>query len=163
MRPALDVWLRPVVEDDIAAFYDHQRDPEAAWMVAFTREDAADREAFWAHWQRLLADDAVILRTVLVDGQVAGNIVKFDTHGQPEVGYWIGRQWWGRGVATQALRAFLIDVTQRPLHAAVARDNAASIRVLEKCGFAIVGEDRAFSNARREEVEQIVLRLDGSD
>lgn len=154
-------WVVSVVSaDDIAMFYEQQQDPEAAWMVAFTRQDAADRDAFETHWRRILSDDSVVARTVLADGRVAGNLLKFDTHGQPEVGYWIGREWWGRGVATAALRAFLIEIDERPLYGVVARDNAASIRVLEKCGFIVVGQDRAFAHARDVEVDQVVLRLD---
>ena len=154
--------LRPVVEADLEDFFAQQLDPEAAWMVAFTSEGATDPDAFTAKWRRILADDTVIKRTIEVDGEVAGNVLKFDGYGQPEVGYWLGRPWWGRGVATRALTLFLGEVTERPLYAVVAIDNVASIRVLEKCGFDAVGSDRQFSRARGIDVEQLVLRLDGA-
>lgn len=158
--PGTELRLRAVVADDIAFFYEHQLDPVAARMVAFTRVDRTDREAFLAHWATILAEDTIVKRTILVDGHVAGNVLKFDGYGQPEVGYWLGREWWGRGVATRALGAFLVEVAQRPIHAVVAKDNLASLRVLEKCGFTITGEDRAFSNARGVDVEQYVLTLE---
>jgi RimJ/RimL family protein N-acetyltransferase len=77
------------------------------------------------------------------------------------IAYWIGRQDWGRGIATRALQEFLTTIeTARPLYARAASDNAASIRVLEKCGFTRVGADRAFAHGRDEETEDVVLRLD---
>ncbi len=113
------------------------------------------REAFMAHWTKILSDERVITRTVTVDGRVAGNVVCFEESGRQEVGYWIGREYWGKGVATEALSAFLEQVKTRPLYAGVARHNVASIRVLEKCGFTISG-DRP-SNG--EEVEEYLLEL----
>jgi RimJ/RimL family protein N-acetyltransferase len=146
--------------EDVDTFFDHTSDPEAAWMVAFTRENAADRSAFREHWARILAREDALKWTIEVDGEVAGNIVKFDDFGDPEVGYWIGRRWWGRGVATRALSLLLEEVTQRPLFGVTAVDNVGSIRVLEKCGFVVVGSRREHSHARGVEVDQVVLRLD---
>jgi RimJ/RimL family protein N-acetyltransferase len=136
--PIVDVRLRDVIEEDLPFFFEHQRDPEADRMVPFTPRD---REAFEAHWARILEDETVIKRTVLVDGRVAGNVVCFDQAGERLVGYWIGREHWGRGVATRALSEFLGQVKERPLHARVAKRNVASIRVLEKCGFTLAGEE----------------------
>jgi len=81
------------------------------------------------------------------------------TPGEREVTYWIGRSHWGKGIATSALRAFLAVDLSRPLHARVAYDNVASRRVLEKCGFVFVSEDKGFSNARGEEIAEVVLEL----
>jgi RimJ/RimL family protein N-acetyltransferase len=133
-EPAGEVRLRSVTEDDLPAFFDHQRDPEANEMAAFPPRD---RDAFMAHWTTILREAAAVVRTVLLDGQVAGNVVAFDFEGRREVGYWIGRAFWGRGVATRALQVFLEEVSERPLYAGVAEGNVASIRVLEKCGFTI--------------------------
>lgn len=94
------------------------------------------------HWTKILADETVIKRTVLFNGRVAGNVVSFEQECEQEVGYWIGREYWGKGVATEALSQFLAHAeVRRPLHAAVAKHNVGSIRVLEKCGFAVVGEE----------------------
>ncbi len=95
-----------------------------------------------AHWTKILADETVTERTILFGGRVAGNVVSFENSGERKVGYWIGREHWGNGVATEALSQFLAHVeVRRPLHAAVAKHNAGSIRVLEKCGFTVVGEE----------------------
>jgi len=82
--------------------------------------------------------------------------------GEREVTYWIGRSYWGRGIATSALRAFLTIDRSRPLHARVAHDNVASHRVLEKCGFRLVATERGFAEARSGEIEEFVLRLEES-
>jgi uncharacterized protein (DUF849 family) len=137
---ARTVALRDVASADLAIFYAHQQDPEAAQMAGFP---SRDWEAFNAHWARVLADGANITKTVLAGGQVAGNIACFPQDGEHLVGYWLGREFWGRGIATAALRAFLGSLPLRPLTAYVARHNGASRRVLEKCGFVLESEDEA--------------------
>ena len=80
-----------------------------------------------------------------------------------EGGYWIDREYWGKGIATKALSRFLCQVTERPLCALVARHNTASIRVLEKCGFAIVELRRGSADARGPVVEEFTLKLSGNE
>jgi RimJ/RimL family protein N-acetyltransferase len=128
-------------------------------MAAFTAEDPADHDAFMAHWIRILGDDTIDTKTILCGGRVAGHVASFERSGKPEVTYWIGRDHWGKGVATRALAAFLGRQKTRPMYARVAKDNIASIRVLEKCGFTLDGEDKGFANARGEEVEEFILIL----
>lgn len=130
-----DVALRPVVAGDVAAFYEHQRDAEATRMAGLP---VRDRESFDARWQRILIDDSIEKRTIVVDHAIAGNLVSFDVLGERHIGYWLGRDYWGRGIATRALGAFLAEQQDRPLYASVANCNHASRRVLEKCGFTLV-------------------------
>ena len=130
MKPK--VRLRDVEADDLALFFEHQRDPVAVAMVVFRSRDAAE---FAQHWAKLLADSSLLKKTIVADGQVVGHIGSWLSAGKREIGYWIDRAFWGRGIATEALSAFLRLETTRPLHAGVARNNAASIRVLQKCGF----------------------------
>lgn len=153
------VALREVTDADLPIFFEQQLDPEANHMAAFSARDPSDRDAFMAHWRKILADDSIIKRTILFEGHVAGNIVSFEHEGKREVGYWVGREHWGKGIATRALTAFLGVVAERPLYAAAASDNVASIRVLEKCGFTITGYGKWFSNARGEEIEEAILVL----
>ena len=151
-----DVTLRDVTEADLPIFFAHQLDPEATRMAAFA---ARDQDAFMAHWTRILDNETVIKKTVLVDGHVAGNVVSFEGSGQRLVGYWIGREHWGKGVATMALSEFLGHVETRPLYAHVAKHNAASVRVLEKCGFTISGGCVDSSEAGGDGVEEFILQL----
>jgi RimJ/RimL family protein N-acetyltransferase/quercetin dioxygenase-like cupin family protein len=132
------VVLRSVERGDLPFFFEHQLDPEATSMAGFP---ARDEESFMAHWTRILNDESVVKKTILFQGEVAGNIVSFVQSGEREVGYWIGKEYWGKGIATHALAAFLSLEERRPLCAHVALSNAASIRVLEKCGFRITGEE----------------------
>ena len=129
---APDVRLRTVEDADLGVFFDHQTDPEAIEMAAFP---ARDRDQFAAHWAKIRADDTVIVRTIVADGTVAGNIGSWEQDGQRLLGYWVGREHWGRGVATKAVAQLVGEVTARPLYAHVAVHNVGSIRVLEKCGF----------------------------
>jgi len=128
--------LRDVAESDIDAFFEHQREPEANEMAVFP---ARDRETFDAHWRKLLADDSLIKKTIVDDGEVAGNIGCWQQDGRHLVGYWVGKKFWGKGLATRALAEFVSGVDMRPLHAWVATTNVGSVRVLEKCGFVQVG------------------------
>src|SRR2546423_8016289 len=128
------IQLRDVEAGDLPLFFEHQRDPIAVAMVAFR---SRDRAAFDQHWAKLLADDSLLKKTVIVDGEVAGNIGSWTAEEKREVGYWIDRAFWGRGVATEALSAFLCLEQTRPLHAGGAKHNVASIRVLQKCGFTV--------------------------
>jgi demethylmenaquinone methyltransferase/2-methoxy-6-polyprenyl-1,4-benzoquinol methylase len=131
--------LRDVTGSDLPVLYEQQRDPEAIRMAAVPPRD---RTAFMARWREsILPDDTIVAKTVVVDGRVAGHIVCWEDEGKRLVGYWLGREFWGRGVATRALSQFLAQVPARPLHAHVAPHNRASIRVLEKCGFTISHED----------------------
>ena len=141
--------LREVFEADLPVFYEHQRDREAAAMAAFPPRE---RDAFMAHWAKTLANDSALTWTVVSDG-AAGNIGCWEDDGRRLVGYWIGREFWGRGLATQASRNSSTSST-RARCAYVAKSNVASIRVLEKCGFVKVGE-----HAGDDGIEELLLEL----
>ncbi len=150
------ITLRKVVQADLPIFFEHQRDEEAAKMAAFP---SRDREAFMAHWAKIMANENVMNRTILVNEQVAGNIASFEMDGERDVGYWIGREFWGKGIASESLNQFLGQEVRRPLFAHVAKHNIASRRVLEKCGFEVIREDRWRPNPNEGEVEELILTL----
>jgi len=133
------VVLRDVTESDLETFFAQQLDPEATRMAAFP---SREREAFFAHWKNVRSEASNIVQAVVFDGELAGNVVSWEQDGERKVGYWIGRDYWGRGIATAALAEFLKRLPVRPLVAHVAKHNAASIRVLQKCGFTVSREDR---------------------
>lgn len=151
--------MRDVFEEDLAIFFEQQRDPEANYMAAFTAKDPSDKAAFDAHWAKILGDETIIKKTVLYEGQVAGHISLFEHMGQPEVSYWIGREYWGKGIATRALSLFIRDIKTRPLYARAVKDHIASIRILGKNGFIIWEEDKGYAHARGEEVEEYIMKL----
>jgi len=133
-----EVRLRDVEPGDLPIFYEQQLDGDATRMAAFP---SRDRAAFDLHWAtNILGNPAAVIQTILLDGEIAGNIGSWRQDGVRFVGYWIGKEHWGKGVASRALAAFLHLVTERPLYAHVAKHNAGSIRVLEKCGFSVQPE-----------------------
>ena len=149
--------IRDVTEADLPIFFEHQRDPEAARMAAFP---SRDREAFMVHWQKILANDEVTKKTVLSDeGEVAGNLGIFDQDGKRLVGYWIGREFWGKGLATKALAEALAKEKTRPIYAYVATSNLGSVRVLENCGFTFVSRETEFNEALGVDVEEALYVL----
>jgi RimJ/RimL family protein N-acetyltransferase len=154
-----NIELRDIVEDDLPIFFEQQLDEDANSMAAFTAENPADESAFRAHWAKIFPDATITKKTIVVDSAVAGHIASFDRDGTREVTYWIGKQYWGNGIATKALTEFVNQTPRRPLHARVAKDNLASLKVLQKCGFTVVGEDSGFANARRAETEEFILAL----
>jgi RimJ/RimL family protein N-acetyltransferase len=151
------VALREVVDDDLPAFYVNQRDEQSNWMA-----DVAHREAdeFYAHWAKIRVDPSMVLRTIVADGVVAGNAVSFVRGGTREVGYWLGREHWGRGIASAALGLFLAELAERPLYAVVSSDNAGSVRVLEKHGFRLIGSESEHSRVRNQANELLRFVLE---
>jgi RimJ/RimL family protein N-acetyltransferase len=155
---ARDVRLRDVTEADLPVFFDHQRDPESNRMAAFPPRD---RDAFFAHWAKILSDPTVtVVKTIIFNGHVAGNVVSWGQPSERNVGYWIGKDHWGQGIATRALSAFLHLEDVRPLYAHVAKHNIASQRVLAKCGFTISGQAKVAADAPGGEGEEFIFKLD---
>jgi RimJ/RimL family protein N-acetyltransferase len=154
------VLLRDMIDADLAVFFDQQLDPDANRMAAFIARDPTDRDGFLAHWARIRGDGTIIIKTIMFEGQVARYVLKHEQFGRPELSYWLGTTFWGKGIATRALSIFLSLMRVRPVYAHVATDNVGSRRVLERCGFDVISEGEAeFSNARGELTEQIVLSL----
>jgi len=146
--------LRSVERADLPVFFFHQADAEAVRLAAVP---ARSRGEFDAHWERIRDDPTVWARTVVLDVQVVGNVLCWTAGDERLIGYWIGRQHWGRGIATQAVRLLLAEVAERPLVARVATHNAGSIRVLQKHGFVVEREER--SSVRGVEAAELVMVL----
>lgn len=152
----VSVRLRRVESPDLPTLYEYQLDPEANRLAA-TNPRSAD--VFDSHWADALGDSSVIVNAIEVDDVLAGCISCFKSEGLDHVGYWIGRKFWGQGVATRALELLLAQVPLRPLHARVAVANGASLCVLQKCGFAITGYQHSPADDRYQECEEAILEL----
>jgi RimJ/RimL family protein N-acetyltransferase len=133
-----EVSLRALTDDDLPTLFAFSSDPVS---VAMAGMPLRDEEAFAAPRARTMANPQNVLRGITVDGALAGDLGSWpDEHGRRKVGYWVDRDYWGRGIATAALTAFLAEITERPLYADVLRTNAASLRVLHKCGFRLLDD-----------------------
>ena len=135
-----DVRLRAVEDADLPILFEHQADPVATEMAAFPSREWVP---FQAHWTTSRSVETVVARAIVADGTVVGHVVSWLQGDRREVGYWIGRAFWGRGYATRALTLLLDEVRDRPVFAHLAEGNIGSRRVLEHCGFVRVGEAEA--------------------
>jgi RimJ/RimL family protein N-acetyltransferase len=152
--------LRPLRDDDRESMFLLESDAVGADMIAFLPRSPGDREAFDRHWERLHSDPLNVIRTIEVDGRYGGYALSFVVDGEREVGYWVERSLWGRGIATEALRRFVAELDERPLFAHTAADNEASRRVLEKSGFVLIAGAESFAPRREAVIPEFVFRLD---
>ena len=130
--------LRPVLESDIPILFEQQLDRDAVAMSAYPSKDKGE---FMRHWDGILKNKAITARAILYKDKIAGHLICWkEGKYEQQVGYWIGKQFWARGIATSALHEFLTQVKIRPLYAHVANHNPASKRVLEKNGFTLLDE-----------------------
>jgi len=132
------ILLRPVLESDLPILFEQQLDRDA---IALSAYPAKDKGEFMRHWDGILKNKAIVARTIMYKEKIAGHIICWkEGKYEQRVGYWIGKQFWGRGIASSTLREFLAVVKIRPLYAHVANHNIASQKVLEKNGFVLHDE-----------------------
>lgn len=151
--------LRPIQPEDLDQFFEHQQDSKANLMAAFTARNPADRGVFNHHWGSIINDPKVIVRTIEHEDEVAGSILVFEHEDIPEISFWTASRFWGRGITTSAVDAFLAEYTNRPLRARVPQDNVGSIKILERRGFKVIAESAEFSNARAAVVKEFIMEL----
>lgn len=151
--------LSETTVEDLHTLFEFQRDEESIYLAAFTPSDPNDKIAYLEKYSKFLNDPTKTTRTIRVGDEIVGSVAKFVMDGDAEITYWIDRKFWGRGIATTALRRLLEIETVRPIYGRVAFDNYGSQKVLEKCGFVKVREDKGFANARRTEIKEFIYKL----
>lgn len=151
--------LRKTEKSDLEFFFQFQLDKDANHLAAFTSKDPTDKQAYLEKYTKFLNDPTINQQTILVDERIVGSIAKFKMEGHAEITYWIDRNFWGKGIATTALKNFLTIENARPIFGRVAFDNLGSQKVLEKCGFVKIGTDKGFANARQKEIEEFIYKL----
>lgn len=144
---------------DLEHFFQFQLDKEAGYLAAFMPKDPTDKAAYLKKMTNLLIDSTVNMQTIFVNNRIVGSVSKFEMEGDYEITYWIDKTFWGKGITTKALKKFLTIEDARPIFGRVAFDNFGSQRVLEKCGFEKIGNDRGFANARQAEIEEFIYKL----
>jgi RimJ/RimL family protein N-acetyltransferase len=138
--------------------FQFQLDAESNYLAAFTAKDPTDKAAYLAKYTPFLSDPTIHMQTIRLEETIVGSVAKFIMFDEPGISYWIDRRYWGKGIATEALRRFLEMERTRPIFARVAFDNFGSQKVLEKCGFEKTGTDRGFANARQAEIEEFIYK-----
>ena len=132
--------LRRVEPRDLGLLYEIQAQPDGNDMAG---TKPRPREAFFAAWEKHFTDPGVsgwvIERHAGDAAEIVGSISRFVADGHDSMGYWIAQDHWGKGIASRALTLFLAQETCRPLHATTAKNNAASRKILERCGFECLG------------------------
>ncbi len=154
-----NVVLRKTESSDLEALFLHQLDNESAYMAAFVNEKWNDKNAYLDKWNKLLADNANI-RTIIADDKIAGSVSTWLLMDELQISYGLGKEYWHRGIATNALQQFLAITKERPLYGRVAFDNIGSAKVLMKCGFRKIGEDKFYAFARKQEIVEFIYLLD---
>ena len=156
----MEFLLRTTVASDLEVFFLNQLDEESNQMAAFISADPSDKKAYIDKWTKLLNDETIHIKTIIYNDEIAGTVAKYEMDGKAEITYWIGKRYWGRGIASKAVEAFLRLEKKRPIYGRVAFDNIKSLRVLEKSGFVRVGSEISFANARGKDIEEFIYRLD---
>ena len=154
-----EILLRKTELSDLEFFFLFQLDPEANYLAAFTSNDPTDKAAYLQKYSKFLTNPTINNQTIIVENVIAGSIAKFEMNGDAGITYWIDKKFWGKGIATKALKKFLEIELTRPIIAASAYDNYGSQKVLEKCGFVKIGTDKGFANARQAEIEEFIYKL----
>jgi len=154
-----DIELRQTEVSDLEFLFTFQLDAEAAHLAAFMPKDPSDKTAYLEKYKKLLKDPTVNNQSIFVGDRIAGSIAVFEIAGEAEVTYWIDKSFWGRGIATKALKELLKTELRRPIIGRVAFDNIGSQKVLERCNFVKIGTDRGFANARQAEIEEFIYKL----
>lgn len=139
-----DFLLRAWREDDAAALALHANDAAVARCLGerFPHPYSLD-DAHWFIAHACTARDEKVY-AIEINGEACGSVGVRPGEGverhSAELGYWVSRVYWGEGIATAAVRAIiphaLRELDLHRLYARVFADNPASMRVLERCGFA---------------------------
>lgn len=132
--------LRPVRPVDVPRLFDLECTEACARMAGIKPRT---RDVFFAKWDAIFADPAITPRAIELltphGPEVVGAINVFQRDGKNFFGYMIFPEHWAKGVASFAVSAILKQDLRRPLYASALRSNVASIRVLEKHGFRLIG------------------------
>ncbi|MEW5675321.1 GNAT family N-acetyltransferase [Flavobacterium enshiense] len=158
-KDMLDIKLRQTEVADLDILFLFQLDEKARYLAAFMSKDSEDKSAYLAKYTKLLSDPTVNNQTIIIDDIIVGSIAKFVIDDDAEITYWIDRRFWGKGIATKALKHFLSIETTRPIFGRTAFDNYGSQKVLEKCGFIKVESDEGFAITRQTVIKEFIYKL----
>lgn len=152
--------LTKTTQEDLETLFVFQTNKDGIQMAAFTAEDPADKEFYMNKWSKIVENPDMRMQTIRVNNKIVGSVIHFDVMEETNISYWIDQQHWGKGFATEGLKAFIKGSVKRPLFARVAYDNYGSQKVLEKCGFISIGKGKGFARARNKEIEEFIYKFE---
>ncbi len=150
--------LRAAQKSDYPKLFAIHDDAQSHFDAGFS--ELKTQVEYFKHLDHILNMESVILKVIDVDGDVVGIVGKWVMDENPELMYWMSRDYMGQGLATKAVELFLRDFSQRPMYAHTAADHKASHRVLEKNRFKLMAEMVSFADARNIENLEYVWKLD---
>ena len=154
-----NVRIQPTLQGDLAPLFEQQSDPAANYMAAFTAPDPYDRDAYMQKWLGVLDNPEIAMWSIYCDTVLLGSVLVYRMDGEPQLSYWIGKPFWGMGIATRAVELLLAQFTERPLYASAAEDNLGSRTVLVTCGFQSLRTEIGYANARKADIAEVIYRL----
>jgi RimJ/RimL family protein N-acetyltransferase len=153
-----------ITEDDIKTLYPLGHDKDVSWMSGGGLTFPISYEEF--RIRKTIAVSASVGEmasyAIRWDDTLVGSIGYFRREADVplEIGYWLGKKYWGKGIATSALLlaldAMRDDGISGTLIASTIADNLGSRHILLKCGFREIGAEVYDSPARKMEVESIL-------
>ncbi len=144
---------------EFETLFEFQSDGKSCQMATVP---AKTREDYSAHIERIQANPNNIIKIIDNDGTIVGFAVSWLSEEGRVLGYWIGREFWGQGFASQGLALLVQELPERPLIAHVADSNLGSKRVLEKNGFALVSGE-TINDSNFGQIELLKYQLSASD
>ncbi|MEQ1578760.1 MAG: GNAT family N-acetyltransferase [Hyphomicrobium sp.] len=153
--------LRPLRQDDAPSIALHAGDWAVASMTA--RIPYPYDESLSQQWISGL-EEGEFVRGIEFNGELIGATGYFPHDDDAvEIGYWIGKPWWGQGFATEAARELVrycfTTAGIKRLVCCHFIDNPGSQRVIEKLGFKSLGACRAYCEARGCEIATVQYEM----
>jgi RimJ/RimL family protein N-acetyltransferase len=141
--------LRPLAGSDAATIADHLADPEITrWLARVPHPYRLSDAVSFIEQARLSAAAGAAMTLALVprpadDARAIGVAVIHGLNGEPEFGYWLARDCWGRGLMSEAAAAILDHaetvLNVRRLRSGAFSGNEASLAIQKKTGFVVTG------------------------
>ncbi len=154
------ICLRPITEADLQTLAQFLCDEDAIFMAG-AGSGSTDVSTHIQHFKKLMEDESISMAVIISGASVVGYIAAFMRGDEREITYWIGREYWGQGIASKAVKLFLPSLQEKyvgeQIFARVVKGNKASEHVLLKAGFKATQTDKFYSDIRSTEVTETIF------
>src|SRR5689334_479458 len=98
--------LTKTTKEDLETLFVFQTNKDGIWMAAFMPKDPNDKAAYMEKWIKIIENPDIRMQTLRFKNQIVGSVTHFEMMGETNVSYWIDRQHWGKGFASEGLKKF---------------------------------------------------------